>query len=89
MRKKDVFSVITNKRNGLSKKQQEHLSEVSRANSGRSPKEILQLILALGEFVKKKGGTIESFCYKAGVSPRQMREYRAKFRANPKFFLQK
>jgi len=82
--KKDVFGVITKKTlKSLEKKFQNNGSVV---RSSRSNREVLKLLQELGKFIKEEKGSIEEFCFKSGISPRQMREYRAKYRSNPSSF---
>jgi hypothetical protein len=83
-KKKDVFGVITKKFNH-SKKKDENLALIATRPSNRSKKEIFKLLVELGKHIQN-GGQVQEFCFKVGISTRQMREYRAQYRTNPKAF---
>jgi len=62
----------------------------SNQNPVRKPKtkkEIMNLLVNLGKSLQN-GGTVADFCAKNEINPRQMREYRASFRANPNKYLE-
>ena len=86
-KKQNIFKVLTKpKSKPIPTVKTPDLTLVKAETSGkRTPEQVLTLLKQLEAHIKT-GGSIQDFCFKVGISPRQMREHRAKYRVNPKMF---
>ena len=80
-KKQSIFEVLTKPKQKTDKFKVDPAQKFRK----RTPKQVLELIKQLDKHLKD-GGSIQDFCFKVGISTRQMREHRAKYRVNPNMF---